>query len=258
MNNCTIDDLILAGVKWEITDVPCALRAKWAAASVVNEQKNPDTKTNTITNQPVAVVPPIAPSCTITQETADSMALRPADIDGLLRMIAELNHPLRSAATQTVFPNIAKNPNGLVIVTDVPGAEDDVSGKILSGASGDLLDKMLGAIGMSRDMVSVVPIVFWRTPGGRTPTDEELSLARPFVSRLLEFLSPRVILTLGATPALAIADVKLATGHGKLCENAAGIPVMPIYHPNYLLLKPSAKRDVWTSLQELQNMLKIQ
>lgn len=259
MNDYCVQDLILGGVKWEISDVPCVLRAQWAAASatVATATQNPSERkiSNTI-NPRDTVVPPIAPSGTVTQDAAESMARRPADTDGLLRMVGELNHPLRAAATQTVFPNIAKNPNGLVIVTDVPGAEDDATGKILSGASGELLDKMLAAIGMSRDNVSIVPIVFWRTPGGRTPSAEELSLARPFVSRLLEMLSPCVILTLGATPAQEIANVKLSTGHGKLVQNENAMPVMPIYHPNYLLLKPSAKREVWTALQELQKLLK--
>ena len=258
MNDYCVQDLILAGVKWEIADVPCALRAKWNAASApIATQPQSDTNSSHASTR-AAVVPPIAPSCTVTQDAADSMARRPVDVDGLVRMIAELNHPLRAVATGTVFPNIAKNPNGLVIVTDVPGAEDDATGKILSGPSGELMDKMLAAIGMSRDNVSIIPIVFWRTPGGRTPTNEELSLARPFVMRLIEFLSPRAILTLGATPASEIAGIKLSTAHGRLCNTSDGVPVMPIYHPNYLLLKPSAKRDVWTALQDLQNLLKNQ
>jgi len=252
MNKYNIQDLDLAGVRWEITDVPLALRKKWEDSSA----------TKSVTNDPkigsVTVVPPIAPVCTVTVETANSMASRPADIDNLVRMIGEFNHPLRDVTTNTVLPNIAKNPNGLVIITDVPGVDDDSSGRILSGASGDLLDKMLAAIDMNRDIVSIVPIIFWRTPGGRTPTDQELALVRPFVTRLLEFLHPKMILTLGATPAKEIANIQLSHAHGKITEIDGGIQVMSIYHPNYLLLKPSAKRDVWAALQELQKLLKNQ
>lgn len=256
MNNDSIKDLWLAGVQWEIADVPMALRAKWAAAT--QSSQNAAQSTGDISRAGVTVVPPIAPTVTVSLETAESMAARPADIGNLNRMIGEFNHPLRSAATQTVFPNIAKNPNGLVIITDVPGADDDATGRILSGTAGELFDKMLAAIGMNRDMVSIIPIVFWRTPGGRTPTDSELALARPFISRMLEFLSPKMILTLGATPAKEIADIKLSSNHGMVTKTAAGTPVMSIYHPNYLVLKPSAKRDAWTALQELQNLLKNQ
>lgn len=247
-----IQDLVLAGVQWEITDVPMAIRSKW-------EKATPDNNSGaSVASSRGAVVPPIAPGGTVSPETAISMAARPNDTENLIRMISEFNHPLRSGATNTVLPHIAQNPNGLVIVTDVPGADDDASGRILSGASGELLDKMLMAIGMTRDNVSIVPIVFWRTPGGRTPTADELDLTRPFVKRAIEFLNPRVILTLGATPAKEIADVNLSSGHGRLCQDANRVCVMPIYHPNYLLLKPSAKRDVWNALQELQNLLKNQ
>ena len=255
MNSYDIKDLQLAGISWEITDVPAALRAKWNASSQSPETQK---RVNGNISQNTTVVPPIAPNETISIETVISMAMRPSNTDNLIRLIKEFNHPLRGAATNVVLPNIAKNPNGLIIVSDVPGIDDDESGCVLSGAAGELLDKMLAAIGMGRDTVSIIPIVFWRTPGGRTPTTEELSLARPFVDRLLEFLKPRVILTLGATPATEIAGIKLTGAHGAINQTANGTPVMSIYHPNYLLLKPSAKRDVWTALQELQNLLKNQ
>jgi len=253
MNDYSIKDLELAGVQWEITDVPAVMRAKWAA----NTAPMPESQTTDV-RAGITVVPPIAPTATMSVDTAESMASRPADVENLIRMICEFNHPLRAAATKVVLPNIAKNPNGLVIITDVPSADDDSSGNVLSGSAGDLLDKMLAAIGMNRDIVSIIPIIFWRTPGGRTPTENELSLARPFVKRLIGFLNPRMILTLGATPALDIAGVKLSSNHGKIAKTQQDTPVMSIYHPNYLLLKPSAKREVWTALQELQNLLKNQ
>ena len=255
MNDYSIRDLELAGVKWELTDVPMVLRAKWGTATTSTDTKK---STNPASNMGVTVVPPIAPIETVSVDTAVSMASRPTDIDNLIRMIGEFNHPLRSAATKTVFPNIAKNPNGLVIVTDVPGSDDDASGVVLSGGAGELLDKMLSAIDMTRDSVSIVPIIFWRTPGGRTPTADELALSRPFVNRLLEFLSPKMILTLGATPATEIAGIQLSHAHGAISNMENGTPVMSIYHPNYLILKPSAKRDAWNALQELQKMLKNQ
>lgn len=252
MNDYSVKDLELAGVAWEITDIPVAQRDKWTAAKKAESAQDVN-KIPTVT-----VVPPIAPTGNVSVDTAVSMAARPTDLDNLIRLIGEFNHPLRSAATNVVLPHIAKNPNGLVIVTDVPGSDDDATGRILAGGAGELLDKMLAAIGMSRDNVSIVPIIFWRTPGGRTPTQDELGLSRPFVDRLLEFLSPKMILTFGATPATEIAHVQLSHAHGRVSNTEQGTPVMSIYHPNYLLLKPSAKRDVWTALQELQNLLKNQ
>ena len=252
MNDYNIKDLDLAGVHWEISDIPQATRAKW------NDKSHPVSSTENNVEKTDSIVPPIAPIAEVSTETAVSMASRPVDIENLIRMIGEFNHPLRTSVTQVVFPNIAKNPNGLVVITDVPGTDDDASGQILSGPVGELFDKMLAAIGMNRDTVSIIPIMFWRTPGGRTPSESEMSLVRPFIDRLLEFLQPKVILTLGATAAKEIANMNLSNSQGTIGETKNGIKVMPIYHPNYLFLKPSAKRDVWTALQELQNLLKNQ
>ena len=143
-----------------------------------------------------------------------------------------------------------------MILTDVPGADDDASGNILSGATGELMDKMLNAIGESRETASIVPMIFWRTPGGRTPSQNELDMARPFVDKAIELIKPRVILTLGTLPAAQVINVNLAKSHGVATQMENGAICVPIFHPNYLILKPAAKRDVWNALQNVQNILK--
>ncbi len=258
-------DLELAGVKWEINEIPAALAADVAAATVHEEggTKNaaPMQATQSLATHPTSrtrasVVPPVAPVRPISVETARAMAARPGDMRALCRMIGEFNHPLRAGATNVVLPHVADCAGPMMIITDIPGTEDDATGRILSGPSGELMDKMLAAIGLRRDMVSIVPLLFWRTPGGRTPTADELALSRPFVDRAIELLRPRVILTLGTLAADVIANVALGRGHGQMTCLPSGIHCMPIYHPNYLLLKPVAKRDVWTALQAVQNLLK--
>lgn len=253
-------DLKLSGVNWELDDIPMTLREaarKAAAANAAAATAAPGTAQNISGRVATSVVPPIAPIQTMSIDTAVAMAARPVDIESMLRMIAEFNHPLRAGATNVVLPHVAPNPNGLVIVTDMPGTDDDASGRIMSGAAGELMDKMVAAIGMSRDTVSIIPMLFWRTPGGRAPSREEIDLSRPFVNRVLEMLQPRVILTLGTTCATEIAGAALPRAHG-VVGDYNGVPVMPIYHPNYLLLKPSAKRDAWNALQIVQNMLKTE
>ena len=263
-------DLVCAGVQWEIMDVPAPIAAKNAAAARATAEAvraqiaaKPLAETLDIptvgtapTRTATMVVPPIAPMQSVSAETARARAARPTDASSLCRMIAEFGHPLRAGATNVVVPHIAPNPNGLLIITDMPGIDDDVTGNILAGAAGELLDKMLGAIGMSRDMVSISPMLFWRTPGGRTPTEEEMELARPFLDKLLALTAPRVILTLGTMAATRIAGVNLARAHGAVVNRDDATVVVPIYHPNYLMLKPAAKRDVWTALQQVQNLLK--
>ena len=247
MGNNALTDLNMAGVKWEITETPMK-----SGTPRVPVQQN--FQTNNTNSSPI-IVPPSAP---ITLDTVKSMVARPSDSDSLLRMIGEFNHPLRAGATNVVLPSIASNPNGLVIITDFPSADDDMSGKILSGAAGEMIDKMLNAIEMSRNNVSIIPLLFWRTPGGRTPTKEELDLSMPFVNKILEMLNPRVVITLGTLAATEIANANLTSMHGNEIASEKGFTIIPIYHPNYLVLKPSAKKDVWSALQNVQKLLKNQ
>ena len=244
MNN-QIQDLIMAGVKWELSDVSLGFQDEISAASNAMRVR-----------VATSVVPPITPTAPIDSETVIAMATRPTTTDSLIRMILEFNHPLRANVTNVVVPHVAKNPSGLLVITDIPSSDDDASGNILSGATGELFDKMMAAIGLSRDSVHITPILFWRTPGGRTPSQEEMGLGRPFVSRFIELTEPRIIITLGAVAAMEIAGTDLMHNHGanKTLDN--GINVFSIYHPNYLMLKPSMKQDVWTVLQTVQKLLK--
>ncbi len=241
-----IKDLLLAGVRWELSDDTIGF-------SEILSQKTPEiNRTRTVST----VVPPISPIVPMSIDTAMPMATRPTTIDSLSRMILEFNHPLRAGASNVVLPSAAKIPNGVMIITDIPSSDDDASGKILSGRAGELMDKMLNAIGMSRDSVSVCPLLFWRTPGGRTPSRIELDLSRPFVNRFIELTEPRVIITLGTVAASEIAGIDLIHNHGAETVLPNNIHVFSIYHPNYIILKPDTKRDVWNCLQNVQNLLK--
>ena len=248
MNNF-LEDLAMAGVQWELDEVAFGIAQQDAESGALVSAKPARVATT-------SVVPPISPIVQIAPETVRAMAARPTTTDALLRMISEFNHPLRAGVTNVVLPHIATNPNGLMIITDIPSSDDDASGNILSGPTGELLDKMLAAIGMSRDNVSILPLLFWRTPGGRSPSKAEIDLARPFVDRIIELTEPRIILTLGTLAASVIGNTDLMHHHGEVINLENDIKVVPIYHPNYLILKPGAKQAVWTALQNVQNMLK--
>ncbi len=241
-------DLVQSGVRWEITDTPFVK----SSADTKKAQPAPISPETQRTN--ASVVPPIAPTQTISLDTVKAMAMRPNDIESLNRMIGEFNHPLRPSATNTVLPHIGQGD--LLVLTDIPSPDDDQTGNILSGAIGELFDKMIGAIGLGRANISIVPMVFWRTPGGRSPTKQELELARPFVDKIIDLTKPRVIVTLGTLPATEIANINLAKQHGAIIDLENGIKLVPIFHPNYLMLKPAAKKDAWVALQKVQNILK--
>ena len=246
MDKNALCDLNLSGVRWELTE-------KATKSGPLRGPVQQTFQTNHQNKEKTIIIPPIAP---INLDTVKSMVMRPTDIESLIRMVGEFNHPLKSGATNTVLPNIASNPNGLVIVTDLPGIDDDLSGRILSGSAGEMTDKMLNAVGMNRENVSIIPIIFWRTPGGRSPTREELDLSMPFVNKMLEMLSPRVLITFGTLATTEITKKDLNKAHGNEICSENGCVIVPLYHPNYLILKPSAKRDVWNALQNIQKLLK--
>jgi len=245
MRNYALQDLSMAGVCWELSETPVQQDIKKTPVQQTLLRDKDEAKT--------IIIPASAP---ITLDTVKSMAQRPNDIDSLVRMIAEFNHPLRSGATNVVLPNIATKPNGLLIITDLPSSDDDISGKILSGTAGELTDKMLSAVNMSRESVSIVPLLFWRTPGGRTPSREEIDLAMPFVKKIIAMLKPKIVITFGTLSTTEIAKTNLNDFHGSEIVSDDGYTIVPMYHPNYLILKPSAKKDVWEALQNIEKLLK--
>jgi DNA polymerase len=230
----SLRDLELAGVKWELSDAPKAPQ-HIPAQSLQNSPCNANYETRASAAH--SAVPAQAP---VNAGSAESAAAGAGDFDSLCAAIKAFPHPLKMFAKNTVPPC---RGGGLLVITDAPSSDDDDTGRILSGAAGELFDKMLLAIGLERKSVAICPLVFWRAPGGRTPSDEELAIARPFVKRLIAILQPNAILTLGT----------VAANSAPLCEHES-VPVISIPHPNYLILKPDSKKAAW---EELQKLLKI-
>lgn len=245
MYNRNLRDLELAGVRWELTE----------RAIYPGDTGTPPPAAAATGRTPTMVVPPIAPAASVDVETAVAAAARPGDMASLRRMIGEFMHPLRAGATNVVLPAGPDEHADIAIITDIPGPDDDATGRIMSGTAGELLDKMLGAIDVRRCDVCILPLVFWRTPGGRGATHDEMALARPFVDRAIELMQPRVVITLGTCAAAEFAGARIPTDHGKPIARD-GYTIVPIYHPNYLILKPAAKRDAWAALQTVQKLLK--
>ena len=141
--------------------------------------------------------------------------------------------------------------SGIVFVGEGPGADEDAQGIPFVGAAGQLLDRMIAAMGLARDDVYVCNIIKCRPPNNRKPTDDEIAACRHFVVEQLQLIEPQVIVALGATAVEGLLGLKLGItrlrGTWRLYEGR--IPVMPTFHPAYLLRKPDAKREVWEDLQ---------
>jgi uracil-DNA glycosylase family 4 len=139
----------------------------------------------------------------------------------------------------------------LVFVGEAPGANEDAQGEPFVGDAGQLLTRMILAMGWGREDVYIANIIKCRPPGNRNPEPDEIAECEPFLIRQLAALKPRVIVALGKFAAQCLLrkdDTPISALRGKFHEYQ-GIPVMPTYHPAYLLRTPSAKRMVWDDLQ---------
>jgi DNA polymerase len=182
-------------------------------------------------------------------------ALPPEEKQRRLEVLAETVRgctrcALHAGRTQTVFAR-GTGSSGLCFVGEGPGADEDAQGFPFVGKAGHLLDRMIEAMGFGRDDVYVCNIVKCRPPENRKPEPEEMAACMPYLAEQLEVLSPEVIVALGATAVQGLfgtsEGITRLRGRWKLYRGR--VPVMPTFHPAYLLRTPTAKKEVWDDLQ---------
>jgi len=198
----------------------------------------------------------MAPASVSVSEAAAEAARLAAEADTLEALYAAIEGfegvPVKATANRTVI--FDGNPDSrLMIIGEAPGAEEDRQGKPFVGAAGQLLDRMLAAIGLDRDSIYITNMFFWRPPGNRTPTPQEIALCRPFVQRHVELVKPRAVLALGGTSAKSLFDTE--TGITRLrgqwkdvVYGSLTVPTLASFHPAYLLRQPAQKRLSWEDL----------
>lgn len=171
---------------------------------------------------------------------------------------------LKKMAMNLVFAD--GNPEAdIMIIGDAPMEDDDRQGTPFAGAHGVLLNKMLAAIGLNRDKVYLTNLIFWRPPGGRSPTQEEVEACLPFVQQHITLINPKIVICLGGAVARNLAHRKEAFSkvRGKwfdyvppLAENGAEvIRCIPTHPPAYLLRLPASKRQAWQDLLKIKDAL---
>ncbi len=215
---------------------------------------------SSVTGTPAPLVAPVPAS----PETA-IMAARDAAKDARnldeLRALLEIFEGcmLRTTATQLVFA--AGNPEARVMfVGEAPGREEDISGIPFVGRSGQLLDRMMTAIGLDRTSAYIANVVPWRPPGNRTPTPQETAICLPFIRRQIELADPDVLVCLGqpATQTLLGTREGITRTRGRWFKFDTGsrqIRAMATYHPAFLLRSPLQKRLAWRDFLALKKAL---
>ena len=144
----------------------------------------------------------------------------------------------------------------LMFVGEAPGADEDAQGKPFVGRAGQLLTKIIEAIGMKREDVLIGNVNRCRPPGNRQPTLEEAAICRPFLFREIAAVQPEVIVVMGNTALQNLLEIRggITRVRGTF-QDFRGIKVMPTFHPAYLLRDPSKKREVWEDLKKVRDYL---
>ena len=182
-------------------------------------------------------------------------------LDGLRDVLETLDGcALRHTASNMIFAD--GNPGaGLMVIGDVPGRDEDRVGLPLVGADGQLFDRMLDSIGLSRADIYIVPLIPWRPPGNRTPTAEEMALLLPFLYRHVQLAAPRTLLLLGGVTAKTILPpgggiLKLrGRWHDIDYGDGTARPTLATLHPAYLGRSPAQKRLAFADLVALAGKL---
>lgn len=167
---------------------------------------------------------------------------------------------LKKTATNTVFGD--GHPQAkIMLIGEAPGADEDRQGKPFVGRCGKLLDKMLGAIKISRAECFITNVLPWRPPGNRPPTDDEIAVCLPFLKRQIELVNPDFILILGGIALKSVTDCEdsISRARGKwldykISEEKTAL-VLATYHPSYLLRSSAQKAKAWTDFIRLKKRI---
>ncbi|MEO1040047.1 MAG: uracil-DNA glycosylase [Pseudomonadota bacterium] len=190
-----------------------------------------------------------------------AMAAAAHDLDALKATLdsfegCSLKHTARNLVFSRGDP---KSP--VMVVGEGPGREEDERGAPFVGRSGQLLDRMLAAIGLDPEQVYVSNVVFWRPPGNRKPTDAEIEACRPFAERHIELSKPKLLVFAGGIAAQTLLHAKsgIMSLRGRWAEyrvsESETIPALPVFHPAFLLRRPAEKARAWQDMISLQKRL---
>lgn len=255
-----------------------ALRLQWewgAEEALLESPQDRRQKAPPASPVPAAAAKPAAPVAAPQRVRAPALPAAPADAAEIAAAAGDLEAlqaamasfagcALRDTATQLVFADGAPDAR-LMVIGEAPGGEEDREGKPFVGPAGQLLDRMLGSIGLDRRTARIANVIPWRPPGNRTPTDAEIALCLPFLHRQIALIRPRGLLLLGAVAAKALLELpERDQGIGRLRGtwrnvSIAGldspVPALPTFHPAYLLRMPAAKAQAWRDLLALREWL---
>jgi len=195
--------------------------------------------------------------------SAESRAKSAKNIDELKKIVENFDGcNLKKMATNTVFADGNVNSK-IMVIGEAPGNQEDIEGIPFCGDSGELLEGILKSINLTRAKdFYITNAIYWRPPGNRRPTDEELSICRPFVEKHIELFAPKIIILVGSTAmnCLIKTNEPISSLRGKIIEFKPhylphGCKILTIFHPSFLMRQPSKKKLIWKDMINLKNYL---
>lgn len=202
-------------------------------------------------------------ACTVTESALPASGAGPDDLapsgetlDDIRRDLGEcVRCRLGSQRTNLVFG--VGNPRArLVFIGEAPGREEDIKGEPFVGEAGQLLTKIIQAMGFARDEVYICNVLKCRPPGNRNPHQEEIEQCAPFMLRQVRAIAPEVVVALGTFAAQTLLATKepISRLRGRF-HDYHGIPLMPTFHPAFLVRNPERKREVWEDMKQVMGRL---
>jgi len=204
---------------------------------------------------------PVLASSDEAVQLAEKLARDAADLDALRAVMNSFELcPLKATASKMVFGD--GNPSAsIMFVGEAPGADEDRQGLPFVGVSGQLLDRMIGSIGLDRNKAYITNVLPWRPPGNRKPTPAETVMCLPFIRRHIALVAPDILVCVGGTSAQNLLSIKegITRSRGRWFDyddNGRVVPTMAMFHPAYLLRSPALKRDAWNDLLTIRARLR--
>ena len=204
--------------------------------------------------------PPAPPPLVADAAEARALAARAETLDQLRALLEAYDGcALKFRATQLCFAD--GNPEAdIMLVGEGPGADEDRVGRPFVGKAGQLLDRMLAAIGLDRSRVYIANVVPWRPPGNREPTQQEINAVQPFLMRQIALVNPKILVTVGAVSTRTLFNTtqgitRMRGQWRDLDLDGLAVRAMPMLHPAYLLRQPAAKRQAWADMLALKSRM---
>jgi uracil-DNA glycosylase family 4 len=196
------------------------------------------------------------------EQQARELVKKISTLDDLKKTVEDFDKcALKKLATNTVFSDGSQDAD-IMIIDEAPGNHEDLQGIPFCGDNGKMISDMFESIGFSREKLYISNMVFWRPPGNRNPTDEEIRICRPFVERHIFLKKPKLIIFVGAIVTQNMLNLSgaMTKARGNFLEYTNQylenpIQAFPIFHPSYLMRQPSKKKVAWMDMLKISSQV---